>query len=414
MASFKLTYAKIKSLTKPGTYNDGAGLNYRVRSENVKDWVYRYSLHGKPHWMGLGSYPSTSLVGARELANAARKLVKQGIDPINERNQRKAEAAAKDSAYTFAEVADAYIAAHSDSWKNAKHKAQWRSTLDTYAIPTLGRLPVDSITTEHVIKVLEPIWKAKTETASRLRGRIETILQYATARKWRTGQNPAQWRGHLKQILPAPTKIAKVSHHSALHWKQIGGFMKELSGIDGVSALALRFTILTAARTGECIGARWSEINMNDAIWTIPPGRMKAGREHRVPLSTEALKILAQAMELRDNPQADGYVFPGSKKGACLSNMSMTMVLRRMNCPDITVHGFRSTFRDWCSEATDYSRELAEAALAHTLKDKTEAAYQRGDMLEKRRALMNDWAGNVKMCPRNRRDPLFPHLHHTL
>jgi integrase len=293
---------------------------------------------------------------------------------------------------TFAQVADIYIAAHEPSWRNAQHRYQWRKTLSTYAAPILGRLPVAEIEVGDVMRVLEPMWRGKTETAARLRGRIEAVLDYATARGWRSGENPARWRGHLANLLPAPSKIAKVNHHPALLWRDIGAFMGRLAKDDGVSALALQFVILTAARTGEVIGARWSEMDLGLAVWTVPAERMKAGREHRVPLSDQALAVLRVVAKLRTNPRADGFVFPGGKPGKPLSSMALLMLLRRMARGDLTTHGFRSTFRDWCAEATNYPREVAEAALAHALRDKTEAAYQRGDLMEKRRCLMEEWA----------------------
>ena len=289
-------------------------------------------------------------------------------------------------------MADAYIAAHEASWRNAKHRQQWRNTLDTYADPILGKLPVAQVEVGDVMRVLEPLWREKTETASRLRGRIESVLDYATARGWRSGENPARWRGHLDNLLPARSKVAKVEHHAALPWREIGAFMAALAEEEGVSALALRFAILTAARTGEVIGARWSEIDMQAAVWTVPADRMKAAREHRVPLSDAALDVLREVAKLRTEPEADGFVFPGGKAGKPLSSMALLMLLRRMERGDLTAHGFRSTFRDWCAEATNYPREVAEAALAHTLRDKTEAAYQRGDLMEKRRRLMAEWA----------------------
>jgi integrase len=299
---------------------------------------------------------------------------------------------ATQASITFSQVANAYIAAHERSWRNAKHRQQWRSTLDTYADPLLGRLPVAQVMVGDVMRALEPIWYARTETASRLRGRIEAVLDYAAARGWRTSENPARWRGHLDNLLPARSKVAKVKHHTALPWREIGAFMATLAKEQGVSALALRFAIMTAARTSEVIGARWSEINLNEAVWTVPAGRMKAYREHRVPLSEGALEVLRTMANVRTHQKADGFVFPGGKPSKPLSSMALLMLLRRMGRGDLTAHGFRSTFRDWCAEATNYPREVAEAALAHTLRDKTEAAYQRGDLMEKRRRLMAEWA----------------------
>ena len=275
---------------------------------------------------------------------------------------------------------------HEDSWRNEKHRWQWRQTLEV-ACEEIGKIPVAAIATGDVMRVLEPIWREKTETAARLRGRIESVLDFAGARGWRDGENPARWRGHLAKLLPAPGKVAKVEHHSALPWPEIGSFMAELRLQDGAAARALEFTILTAARTGETIGAIWSEIDIAAAQWTVPAARMKAGREHRVPLSGAALAVLADVASPRD-----AWIFPGGRPGKPLSNMSMLMLSRRMGRPKLTVHGFRSTFRDWCAESTDYPREVAEQALAHVLGDKVEAAYRRGDLLGKRRQLMEDWA----------------------
>ena len=400
----KLNAARLRTLTKPGTYGDGAGLYLQVRmpakqgqqdgSEKPKQpnrsWLYRFKLHGKPHLMGLGTVDDVSLAEARDAAAVARKLVRQGVNPIHQRRVARVEAAAQAS-LTFAQVADAYISAHERSWRNAKHRQQWRNTLDTYADPILGKLPVSQVKLGDVMRILEPLWQDKTETASRLRGRIEAVLDYATARGWRTGENPARWRGHLDNLLPARSKVARVEHHAALPWRDIGAFMAALSEEEGISALALRFAILTAARTGEVIGARWSEFDMGEAVWTVPAGRMKAAREHRVPLSERVLDVLREMAKLRTNPNVDGFVFPGGKLGKPLSSMALLMLLRRMGRGDLTAHGFRSTFRDWCAEATNYPREVAEAALAHTLRDKTEAAYQRGDLMEKRRRVMADW-----------------------
>jgi integrase len=386
----KLNAAKLRTLTSHGVYGDGDGLYLQVRDAERRTWIYRFTLDGKPRWMGLGSFDDVSLAEARDAVAEARKKVRAGTDPIDER--RVAKEATRAGLNTFSEVADAYIAAHEASWRNAKHRQQWRNTLDTYAAPVLGKLQVSKVDTGAVMRVLEPIWREKTETASRLRGRIESILDYAKARGWRDGENPARWRGHMANLLPARSKIAQVEHHPALPWREIGVFMASLRDEEGVAALALRFAILTATRTGEAIGAMWSEIDVGQALWTIPAKRMKAGREHRVPLSDAALAVLTESAKLRKKKDEDGPAFPGSKVGKPLSNMALLMLLRRMQRSDLTAHGFRSTFRDWCAEATNYPREVAEAALAHTLRDKTEAAYQRGDMMEKRRRLMAEWA----------------------
>jgi hypothetical protein len=272
----KLNTAKLRNLTKPGVYGDGAGLYLQVRDAGRRTWIYRYTLRGKAHWMGLGTVADVSLADAREAAQAARRQARGvGQDPIDSRRSERADAAARAGLNTFGEVADAYIAAHEASWRNAKHRQQWRNTLDTYAAPIIGRLPVSAVATDDVLRVLKPIWLDKTETASRLRGRIESVLDYAKARGWRAGENPARWRGHLDSLLAKPGKVAKVEHHAALPWREIGAFMAEIADEEGVAALALRFVILTAARTGDALGARWSEIDMQTAIWTVPAERMK-------------------------------------------------------------------------------------------------------------------------------------------
>jgi integrase len=391
-----LTAAKVRT-ARPGRYGDGKGLYLLVRSPDARFWLFRYRRGGRMREMGLGGVAYTSLAEAREKAASLHRMVKGGADPLAEREAQAAadKAAAHQTAVraiTFADVADLYIGAHEPSWRNPKHRQQWRSTLGTYAAPVLGPIPVANVDTGAVMRVLEPVWLEKTETASRLRGRIEAVLDYATARGWRTGENPARWRGHLDNLLPARGKVAKVEHHAALGWREIGGFMAKLHEQEGVAALALRFAILTAARTGEVIGAHWSEINMAARVWTVPAKRMKAGREHRVPLSGATLDVLTAVSKLQVGREADPVVFPGGKVGKPLSSMALLMLLRRMGRGDLTAHGFRSTFRDWCAEATNYPRETAEAALAHTLRDKTEAAYQRGDLMEKRSRLMADWA----------------------
>ena len=395
----KLNPGRIRGLTKPGVYGDGGGLYLQVRDATHRSWIFRFTISGKARWMGLGSFDDVSLSQAREAASAAKKLVKQGVDPIA---QRDAEIAAKQVVaihHTFDEVAALYIGAHEASWRNAKHRQQWRNTLDTYAKPTMGDTPIAAVDVGIVMKVLEPIWREKPETASRLRGRIEAVIDFATARGWRTGENPARWRGHLDHLLPARSRIAAVEHHPALPWQDMSTFWAKLAEQEGVSALALQFLILTTTRTNEALGARWGEIDLQSGVWTVPAGRMKAKREHRVPLSDEAKAVLTEAAKERPaKPKPLDPVFPGRKADAPLSNMALLMLLRRMKRGDLTAHGFRSSFRDWAAESTNYPRELAEAALAHVLKDKTEAAYQRGDLLEKRRRLMADWA---KFCTRS-------------
>lgn len=388
----KLSALKVRSLTKPGTYGDGAGLYLQVRGASNRSWLYRFKLNGKPHLMGLGALADVSLAEARDAAATARKLVRQGVDPIAQRRSERADTAAKSRLNTFAEVAEAYVAAHETGWRNARHRQQWRNTLDSYVRPVIGDLGIAAIDTGAIMRVLEPIWRTKPETASRLRGRIESVLDYATARGWRTGENPARWRGHIENLLPPRSKMVRIKHHAALPWSEIGAFMARLREQKGASALALQYVVLTAARTGEILGARWSEIDLGDAMWTVPGNRMKAGREHRVPLSDVAMDVLRDVRALQPQSSPDEFVFPGRRPGIPLSKNVVPNVLRTLGRPDLTVHGFRSTFRDWCAEMTNYPNEVAEAALAHTIRDKAEAAYRRGDMMEKRRRLMNDWA----------------------
>ena len=375
-------------------------------------WLFRYTHEGRLREMGLGPAAGPDAVpladqkdrdgkiieGARTKARRLRAQLRDGADPLAAREieaaRKKAEAAhAVVAAITFQQVAEAYIAAHEAGWRSGKHASQWAATLAAYAYPVIGALPVADVNTGHLARILEPMWKEKTETASRVRGRIESVLDYATAREWRTGDNPARWRGHLANLLPRASKVARVEHHAALPWREVGSFVEALAGQGGVAALALRFAILTAARSGEVRGCTWGELDIATATWTVPGARMKAGREHRVPLSDAALAVLREAAPLRDQKAASAaLVFPGAKAGKPLSDMSLSAVLRRMKRADLTVHGFRSTFRDWCAEATGYPRELAEAALAHVLRDKTEAAYQRGDLFDKRARLMAEWA----------------------
>jgi integrase len=383
----KLSALKVRNLTAPGRYGDGGGLWLQVRGAERRSWLFRYKRQSRAHWMGLGPFEDVTLAEARELAREARRVLLKGDDPME---QRRSDRSAR-AGVSFREVADLYIKSHESTWRNATHRAQWRSTLETYAFPVFGDRPAAEITVGDVMKVLDPIWREKPETASRLRGRIESVLDYATARGWRTGDNPARWRGHLANLLPARSKVARVEHHAALPWCEAGAFMADLRGQKGIGAAALEFAILTAARTGEVIGARWGELDLAERIWTVPAERMKAHREHRVPLTEAALAVLRRMAPGRPG-QGDGTVFPGAKGGRPLSNMSLAAVLKRMGRGALTVHGFRSTFRDWVAEATEYPREVAEAALAHTLRDKVEAAYRRGDLFEKRRRMMEDWA----------------------
>jgi len=337
--------------------------------------------------MGLGGYPEVPLAAARDAARAAREKIRRGVDPIEEAKQARSSLLSQQaSAITFAEAATQYIEAHEAGWRNTKHAQQWRNTITKYANPVLGKLLVRDVTAAHVISVLEPIWRTKTETASRLRNRIELILASATARGYRSGPNPAAWRGHLDKLLPPPSRVAKKRHHPALPYAQAPAFMARLREQSGVGARALEFVILTAARSGEVRGARWEEFDEDSATWVVPASRMKAGREHRVPLSPAALQVLRAQREVAVND----WVFPGLKDRP-LSDMTLSAVLRRMGVAAVP-HGFRSTFRDWCAEQTHYPNEVAEMALAHIVADKVEAAYRRGDLLERRRQLMDDWA----------------------
>ena len=400
-----LTAVKV-SKAKPGRYGDGNGLYLLVRSAEARFWVFRYTRAGKMREMGLGRAgdddAAVKLVEARDKAADLHKLVRAGIDPLDQReaDAKQAAAAAQQAAVraiTFRTVAERYLDAHEKTWRNPKHRMQWRNTLDTYAYPHFGDLAVADVGTDHVLAALEPIWRTKPETATRVRGRIESVLDYATARAWRTGENPARWRGHLANLLPARGKVAPVVHHAALSWAEIGAFLPGLKAQAGVSAQALQFLILTAARSGEVLGARWGEFDLAAKVWTVPASRMKAGREHRVPLSESALAVLNDMAKLRTVDSAEAFIFPGAEPNRPLSIMAMPMVLRRMKRGDLTVHGFRSTFRDWVGEPTGTPREVAEAALAHALADKTEAAYARGDLFEKRRKLMAAWARYCEM-----------------
>jgi integrase len=375
-------------------YGDGGGLYLRVTEDGARNWVYRFMLDGRPRWMGLGPLSLYGLQEARGKALDARRLRHEGVDPIDARRtarQRVRLEAAK--AVTFKQCAANYIGAHRAAWRNAKHASQWEATLATYAEPVIGALPVQAIDTGLVLKVLEPIWTAKPETASRVRGRLESILDFARVRGHRDGENPARWRGHLDKLLPAHSKVRKVAHHAALAYAELPAFWKSLREQEGTAARALEFLILTAARTGEVIGARWNELDLLDKGWTIPAERMKAHKEHRVPLSARALDILENLSALRPaHDPADAYVFPGGKAGAPLSNMAFLMLLRRMGRNDLTAHGFRATFKTWASERTSFQNEIVEAALAHAIGGKVEQAYRRGDLFDKRGRLMQQWA----------------------
>jgi integrase len=395
----RLTALKVTRAKRPGMYADGGGLYLQV-TEGGASWIYRYMLNGRAHEMGLGPRALYGLSEARAKALDARKLRHEGVDPIEARRAARAQQrldAAK--AITFMECADAYIKAHCAGWRNGKHAAQWRATLATHA-KAIGLLPVQAIDTSLVMKVLEPIWTTKPVTASRVRGRIEAVLDWAKVRGFREGENPAHWRGHLDKLLPARGKVRKVEHYAALPYAELAGFLIALRKQQGIVARALEFTILTAARGGETRGARWLEFDLSDKTWTVPAERMKANREHRVPLSPYALAILQEMQAHRHSD--DGFVFPGGQQGQSISDMAFSMLLRRMGRGDITAHGFRATFKTWATDRTGFHNEIVEAALAHVVGSNVEQAYQRSDRFEKRRRLMQQWATFCTAAPTER------------
>ncbi|MBU2043388.1 MAG: integrase arm-type DNA-binding domain-containing protein [Alphaproteobacteria bacterium] len=385
----EMTSLAVKRLMDPGLHFVGGvpGLALQVLSTGGRTWILRVTIAGRRRDMGLGGYPEVTLAEARDAARRARALIRDGEDPIEKaraaKNALKAEAA---KAMTFKSATDAFIKSQEAGWRNAKHRAQWNSSLERYAHPIIGNLSVSDLDTPHVLKVIDPIWLTRTETASRVRGRIEQILDWAAARNLRQGPNPARWRGHLDKVLPKRSKVARPVHHRALPYTEVPAFMIELKAVEGMGAQALRFAILTAARSGEVRGARWPEIDLGAGTWTVPADRMKAGREHRVALSAAALDLL------KTLPRIGGsdLVFP-APRGGVLSDMTLSAVLRRMKV-DAVPHGFRSTFRDWVAECTTHGSDVAEMALAHAVGNKVEAAYRRGDLFEKRRRLADDWA----------------------
>jgi integrase len=382
-----LTVRKVERLTTPGRYGDGQGLSLQISPTGVKSWLFRYERNGQEKWMGLGPIHTIKLKEARERARRARQLLLDGTDPRDAREaDRAAKAVAAARAITFEAAARQYLIDNSGKWKNRKHAAQWTATLKAYVFPVLGPLPVSAIDTALILRCIRPIWQDKTETASRVRGRIQQVLDWATALGYRTGDNPASW-ATIGKLLPARSQIAMAEHHAALPFDDLPEFMAALKQRDGSAAKALEFTILTAARTSETVGATWSEFNLRDKVWTVPANRIKGGKEHRVPLSDRALKIL------RDLPREDGseFVFIGPRSGN-LSNMAMAALLKRMERTDITVHGFRSTFRDWAAERTATPNHVVEMALAHVVGNAVEAAYRRGDLFAKRVKLMDEWA----------------------
>jgi integrase len=386
----RLSAVQVEKITTPGMYYDGGCLYLQVTGGGnrrlSKSWIFRFEIHSKRRYMGLGSLELFSLAEARIKTLEYRRQLFDGIDPIEARRARKAQAALETATgVTFRHCAERYIAGHKAAWSNVKHAAQWDSTLSTYAYPVIGKLPVHSVDTGLILKILEPIWSTKAETAGRVRGRIEVILDWARVQSFRKGENPARWRGHMDKLLPSHSRVKKVKHHAALPYAELPVFMTKLRKEEGVAARALEFLILTVARTGEVIGAPPGEIK--GKVWTVPADRMKADREHRVPLSAPAAAVAEKMMK----DFAEPYVFPGGKAGKPLSNMAMLKLLERMGRADLTTHGFRSTFKDWVSETTNHAFEVSEMALAHTIDNEAEAAYRRGDLFTKRIALMDDW-----------------------
>ncbi len=381
----RLTKSAVSGTTRRGLHPDGAGLYLQVGPTRGRSWIYRYTLGGRTRYMGLGSVALVSLREARRKALGCRRLAADGQDPLEVRRQQSPQ---RKKVPSFKEAAESYIAANASGWRNPKQALQWRNSLAAYAHPAFGSLPVDVIDTSLVLKALQPIWFTKAETAGRVRARIQSVLDWASARGLRQGDNPARWEGHLDKLLPRKSKVSKVEHHPALPFDELPAFLADLRKRPATAARALEFAILTAARTGEALGARWSEVDLHRKTWTLPADRMKAGREHRVPLSERAAELV---QSMREQSHGD-VIFPAANGLRSLSNMALLMMLRRMKRQDLTVHGFRSTFRDWVAERTDYPGEVAEMALAHAVRNQVEAAYRRGDLFEKRRQLMQAWS----------------------
>ncbi len=389
----RLSARTVATKKRPGLHGDGGGLYLQIARGGTKTWIFRYRspVTKKARYMGLGALHAVGLPDAREKAETLRGMLNSGLDPIQTRNKEMlAKAAEAARAVTFKQCAASYIESHKAGWRNPKHGEQWTNTLKTYAEPVIGALPVQDVDTGLVLKILEPIWSTKAETASRLRGRIESVLDWAKARGHRAGENPARWRGHLDQLLPKLSKKSRVTHHKAMPFEKVGEFSGALRQETGVAARCLEFVILTAARTSEAIGATPAEFDLNAATWTVPATRMKAGKEHRVPLSPRAVAIVREMIYLGGE-----FAFPAGQRTKALSNMAMLQLLDRMEV-EVTVHGFRSSFRDWAAERTAFPHEVCEMALAHTIPNAAEAAYRRGDLFEKRRKLMEAWAAYVE------------------
>lgn len=398
-----LTIKRIQNEKRKGRYADGNGLYLQVARSGAKSWIFRYKRNKKTYEMGLGGIDLYPLVEARRKAMDLKKLIADGLDPITESKKRKQAQFLNDARQiTFASCAQQYIDSHKVAWKNEKHLTQWTNTLEQYIYPFIGELSIADIDTDLIIKCFQPIWTTKTETASRTRGRVERIFDWALARGFRTTPNPARWKGHLDKLLPSPMKIKRVEHFKAMSLDEMGAFCKRLRSEQGISSRALEFTILTAARTNEVLGAKWEELDIDQKIWTIPADRMKANNLHQVPLSPRAIEILLMLRAHRKSV----YVFSGRRPNKPLSNMAMLKVLRKMKIKT-TTHGFRSTFRDWAAEKTNFPREVAEAALAHTLGNKVELAYLRTTLFDRRAKMMNQWD---KFCATETRRAEVLHL----
>ena len=400
----ELSALDIKRLSKPGRHAIGciSGLLIVVKESGAKSWILRTMIGGRRCSVGLGPYPEISLSEARNKARAYKKDIREGIDPLAEKRRIKASLTRQNGRIPFIEVARLCHEKKIEGFKNAKHGKDWISSVNRYAVPLIGKLPVDEIDLHHILKIIEPIWTTKTETASRLRQRLEQILAFATVCGYRKGDNPARWKGHMDAILPKPSKIKKVKHFPALDWREISAFMTDLRKRDGMGARCLEWIILTACRSGEARPATWGEIDVERCVWTIPADRMKTGKEHKVPLVADAVKLINSLPKF----QGINYIF-AAPRGGPLSDMSVSAVCRRMQV-DAVPHGFRSTFRDWCAESTNFPREVAEQALAHAIGNQVEAAYRRGDLFEKRRKLMNAWAGYCNQIQTNEKASVTP------
>lgn len=383
----KFTAMEVNRIKEPGKHPIGENLYLQITGSGTRSWIFRYHFRGKARWMGLGSTKNITLAQARDQVIDFRRKIASDLDPIEERLRTRSEnSKSQKQSPSFDECARDYIKAHKAAWNNPKHISQWENTIATYASPVIGTMSISCITTEDVLRVLQPIWAVKTETASRLRGRMERILSWAKVKKLRQGENPAIWRGNLDQLLPRKNAVQTTTNFKALPFSQIQEFLSNLRTLDGISPRALEFLIFTATRTGETLYAKWDEFDFENHVWSIPSHRMKNRKVHHVPLCKSSLNVLNQMKDSRIND----YVFPGTKKGQPLSNMALLMLIKRLKY-DITTHGFRSTFSDWAYERTNFSREVIEKSLAHTIKNKAEAAYRRGDLLLKRRKLMMLW-----------------------